>query len=216
LYRRGAHTIRVGGIETAVPIVAAVLRQVGRELETPLNDSFCNAYTSPVGARTAIHFDEQDVFIVQISGRKLWRIAPNRSVRAPAFGYSGGPLGRLERAQLSGPLPRGMPRSAIPIETSPGTVIFLPRGTWHETRALEDSLALTMSYSCSSWLDVLLMLLGRSLVLKEEWRETAVGLTEGSCDSRAALDHFDRLIGTLGHRLAATGSRGIVRGLPGP
>jgi hypothetical protein len=103
-----------------------------------------NAYATPAGAQGfAVHHDTHDVFILQVSGTKQWRIyAP--VVELPLSG-------QRWSAGLGDPGP--------PVDTltlRPGDTLYLPRGWPHEAAAQEyDSLHLTVGLHPPTRLDAL-------------------------------------------------------------
>jgi len=136
------------------PIIAEWTRQLARELGVPEGGSTCNAYASPKKSGFAQHFDSQEVFIVQVTGEKRWVIADNADVAWPEQNYS--PFDEfLPPRPFFGPfhLPEEMPNPSREVIMRPGSVLFLPRGTWHATSASgeERSLSLTFTFSPRSW-----------------------------------------------------------------
>jgi hypothetical protein len=103
-----------------------------------------NAYSTPAAARGfAVHHDTHDVFILQVSGTKRWRIyapvleLPTSSQRwSPALGDPGRPVDDLT--------------------LEPGDTLYLPRGWPHEAVAQEnDSLHITVGMHVPTRLDAL-------------------------------------------------------------
>lgn len=103
-----------------------------------------NAYSTPATARGfAVHHDTHDVFVLQVSGTKRWRIyapvleLPTSSQRwSPALGDPGQPVEDLT--------------------LEPGDTLYLPRGWPHEAVAQEDdSLHITVGMHVPTRLDAL-------------------------------------------------------------
>jgi bifunctional lysine-specific demethylase and histidyl-hydroxylase NO66 len=101
-----------------------------------------NAYATPASAQGfAVHHDTHDVFVLQVSGRKRWR------VYAPVLELPLGPQ------RWSGADP-GEPVDELTLE--PGDTLYLPRGWPHEAVAQEeDSLHLTIGLHPPTRLDAL-------------------------------------------------------------
>ena len=96
----------------------------------------------------APHYDDVDVFILQVSGRKRWRAyAPLPGAGLPRFSS---PDFDEARDALGAPL--------LDRTLQPGDMLYLPRGTVHQAQSLpeEHSLHLTVSSDqrCS-WVDFL-------------------------------------------------------------
>jgi uncharacterized RmlC-like cupin family protein len=103
-----------------------------------------NAYATPAAARGfAVHHDTHDVFVLQVSGSKRWRIyapvleLPTSSQRwSPALGDHGEPVEE--------------------ITLEPGDTLYLPRGWPHEAVAQEGaSLHITVGIHVPTRLDAL-------------------------------------------------------------
>ena len=88
---------------------------------------FAVMYLTPRDSRAVpAHSDDQDVFIVQVGGRKAWSVYGS-PIELP---YSHEQLGKgapIDSALLGPPL--------LSAELEPGSVLYLPRGFVHEARA---------------------------------------------------------------------------------
>lgn len=85
-----------------------------------------NAYVAFGGEGTfGKHWDTHDVFAIQLIGQKHWRIYP------PTFHL---PISGQTSAGKKHECPA---RPSLDICTSPGDVIYIPRGWWHEALPIE-------------------------------------------------------------------------------
>jgi bifunctional lysine-specific demethylase and histidyl-hydroxylase MINA len=155
-----------------------------REIEAELSDLGValarhiggNGYLSPPHSQGfSIHYDPHDVFILQLEGRKHWRIygrhVPFPTIPPPA------------------PVPTevaGKPRQEFIL--SPGELAYIPRGFLHEAHTSDSrSLHLTLSVETVTWLD----LLSEMMVNDERFRrDLPSGLADRSklgVDDRHAL-----------------------------
>lgn len=190
-----ADTLRIRGVE-------ALMARMKEELHTFCFPVGANAYVSPAGVGTRMHFDEQDVFLVQVRGKKRWRFAPQTQLRHPTDPHFGAKLG-AENALSRPKFPTRMPRGARTVVLSPGDVLYLPAGTWHESETLKDSVGLTLTFPTSSWLDLLLLRLRERLVTREAWRARTVGILAPPSPLQArALATFGALTKELGGELS--------------
>ena len=117
LYRgRGRVTIVVDNLDRVSEGVRALVEEVHASLGTPAIAS-CNAYASPPGARTVMHFDPQESFLLQLHGRKRWRYAACAEIRFPshASNYYANVSGHEALAKR---FPKSMPRTATQATTS--------------------------------------------------------------------------------------------------
>ena len=68
------------------------------------------------------------------------------------------------------------------IDMQPGSVLFIPRGTWHRSHANEDSMALSIVISPPVILDKVLGQLRQLLLQSEQWRQPLMGATSNELD----------------------------------
>jgi len=121
--------------------VAVYCRALEQRLGFPVQ---ANAYATPAGAQGfAVHHDTHDVFVLQVSGTKRWRIyAP--VVELPLSGQRWSP-------ELGDP---GPPIDELELQA--GDTLYLPRGWPHEAVAQEDdSLHITVGMHVPTRLDAL-------------------------------------------------------------
>lgn len=115
------------------------------------------------------HFDANDNFVCQARGAKRWRIARGRHVRFPTVGYT---VGCGSTPALRAEMPDGLP-DAMPvhdtIELQPGDVMFMPRGTLHETETTEkESIHFNIQGGLATWRDLLQFVVESSPALRSE------------------------------------------------
>lgn len=96
----------------------------------------CNAYLTPSKSQGfAPHFDDIDAFILQVSGRKRWKLHKSVSDSSVLPRYSSRDFFKEE---LSDPI--------FDQVLKPGDLLYLPRGVIHEAKSLDqDSLHVTIS-----------------------------------------------------------------------
>jgi ribosomal protein L16 Arg81 hydroxylase len=111
-----------------------------------------SVFFSSRGPGARWHFDGTESFVVQLSGRKEWRIAPNDAIRFPPVNYLEGAPVPAELAALV-KRPMKAPAKARTVVMKPGSVLYLPRGWWHATRTLEDSVHLDLLTALPTWAD---------------------------------------------------------------
>jgi bifunctional lysine-specific demethylase and histidyl-hydroxylase NO66 len=94
----------------------------------------------------APHFDDVDVYILQVEGAKRWRVyAPLPGHALPRYSSRD-----FEDAEIGEPL--------LDTVLRPGDLLYLPRGTIHQAAALEDDHSLHLTVSSEqrrSWADFL-------------------------------------------------------------
>jgi len=126
LLARGA-TVVLDVMESLCPQV----RELAQALQSALAARVaCNAYCSfQAHAGFPSHYDTTDVFAVQVAGTKRWRVYRGRAelpLDLPGYSYSYQPREHHERAR--GPL-------LMELEMTPGDVLYLPRGQYHDALA---------------------------------------------------------------------------------
>ncbi|WP_428269509.1 JmjC domain-containing protein [Haliangium sp.] len=186
-------TVVVDEVDAHIEPVDALMRGCCELLGVARENAACNAYLSPAGAGTRMHFDQQEVIVLQLGGRKRWRFCANEQVRFPVRPYFGNRI-PPELAALASSFPDEMPSGAQEVTLEPGSLLFLPRGYWHETETLDASVSLTLTFAVPPWMEVVLDYLRSALLLREDWRRPAFGLDESGT-------HRERISAMLEARL---------------
>ncbi|MBL4770695.1 MAG: cupin-like domain-containing protein [Planctomycetes bacterium] len=151
-------------------------------------------YATPKGGGTDPHFDQNINFVIQLHGTKRWKVAPNTHVINPMTRHTIGAEMDPELATYAGEMPEAFPADAQEFVLTPGSALFVPRGSWHTTTAgEEDSLALNFTYSAPTWIDLLTAAMRGRLTQYPKWRETANFVT----DESHCLEAFGKLDGLL-------------------
>ena len=136
----------VGELATALSDEIGEITQVNLYLSQPSRQGFTR------------HYDTHDVFILQISGFKGWRVFDS-TVKFPLYVQ-----------KFHGLTPPETPYLECTLE--PGDVLYIPRGHWHEATAqLEQSVHLTVGIYARTGINFLSWLVDE---LRDDvrWRET--------------------------------------------
>jgi 50S ribosomal protein L16 3-hydroxylase len=200
--------------ETISPVLTRWLQELRLDLGlSALTIARCLMYATPTNGGTAPHFDQNINFVLQMSGTKNWWIAPNLEVSNPmtrhTIGLSIDP--ELE-SYAEEPMPDERPVDATLFELKAGSLLFVPRGSWHWTEATSDALSLNFTFTAPTWIDLFTAALRGRLAQSSEWRETADGVSDIERHKMAEqkLDFLlEELVHDLpywkaGHILAAT------------
>ena len=98
----------------------------------------CNAYLTPKGSHQgfAPHFDDIDAFVLQVSGKKKWRLyrSPEDSLVLPRYSSRD-----FTRSELGKPFWKGTLHA--------GDVLYLPRGMIHDAVSVADNNSLHVTIS---------------------------------------------------------------------
>jgi len=96
-------------------------------------------YATPSGKGTTWHFDQNINFVLQIHGTKKWKVAANEHVANPMTRHTlGCPTDPELMSYMSGPMPEMEPENVQSFDLTPGSLLFVPRGSWHSTEAEGD------------------------------------------------------------------------------
>ena len=144
-----------------------------------------NIYLTPSGNQGfPPHYDSHDVFIMQISGAKAWRLY-DTPVQTPFRG---------ERFQLAR---HAAGEVSQEFTLNPGDCVYIPRGLMHDAENVGDepSLHITVGLITKTWADLLLEAISE-LALEEPGfrRSLPPGFATREFDREEARRHFDDLI----------------------
>lgn len=152
-----------------------------------------NIYLTPSGNQGfPIHYDNHDVFVMQVSGAKAWRLygvpveTPFRGERFELGQYEPGPVSQE-------------------FTLNPGDCVYVPRGMMHDAENVGDepSLHVTVGMITKTWADLLLESISELALTSPEFRRSLpAGFAGRDFDREAARVHFD----TLRQEIAANAS----------
>lgn len=130
LLRDGASLV-IDGVDEMSPSVREFCDLIGRDLGCHLSVNSYATWRDVPGF--GAHWDDHDLFIVQIAGKKNWRV------------YGTTRLYPLHRDTAKTPAPEDPDHPDWEVDISPGDVIYLPRGHWHDARGLNEA---TLHLTC--------------------------------------------------------------------
>jgi ribosomal protein L16 Arg81 hydroxylase len=146
------------------------MQALDRELGLVRGATRVSAFASRRGLGLKPHFDMNDNFVCQAQGVKRWRIAPNTHVKNPTVGYTVGDRPNPKQvAEAPEGFPTDLPTPFDTVELDPGTVMFMPRGMWHDTETVDTaSLHFNVQSGLATWKDVLEFVFLGTTVLHDE------------------------------------------------
>lgn len=181
-----------------LPVLALLSAALATALAVPAPHVACVLWCQRPGARPHLRFDPVDTITVQVTGSRRWRLAPNLHAPCPTVSYT--PLEPQLMPELRlythGRLPSRLPAHADEYVLTPGAVLYLPSGFWHETEADGASIALHVQHHPLPWVDAVLATLRATLLRDPAWRAGAYTLWDASRRSHAAAT-ADRLLEAL-------------------
>lgn len=158
----------------------AFLRQLERELGVATGSARLSAFASPGDDGVSCHYDAEEVISIQLLGSKTFYVAPMTEIALP-YGAQFGPdmvavENLYEQARDGFPDPAGVTFETHDMQ--PGSVLYLPRGTWHRTEALQPSLSLSIVIHPPVLADALLGWLKPWLLGDMRWRLPLYGAVD--------------------------------------
>ena len=192
-------TLNFEDIGPYVPGAPEFLRGLGAELGLNESSLVMSAFASPHQDGLGCHYDSQDVISIQLHGTKRFHYAPVREIAMP-YGTQYIPGGRPYDemyAQAQNGFPENKNVQFETAEMRPGSVLFLPRGTWHYTEAGAPSLSLSITISPPTLVDCAMEQLRWLLLQDSAWREPLYGATANGSMHQALHEHTARLLKRL-------------------
>jgi 50S ribosomal protein L16 3-hydroxylase len=205
LYDAG-HTIYFHGLRA--PGLDAWVDALEEELGLVRGATTVSAFALRRGPGLRTHYDRTENFVCQAQGTKRWRVAPNDHVRYPSVGhFAGAPLTPTLTIEAPNGLPASLPEPHETIDLEPGSVLFVPRGVWHDTEALEEpSLHFAIQTELPSWKDVALYALETCPAsLREELRAPVLGLFRGEALAPERAGQLQERLALFVNELTASG-----------
>ena len=146
------------------------------------------------------HYDNHDVFVMQISGSKAWRIY-GTPVDTPFRGETF-ELGRHEAGEAT-----------QNFTLSAGDCVYIPRGLMHdaENSGDEPSLHITVGLITKTWADLLLESISELAIAEPEFRRSLpAGFANRDFDREVAQAHFDKLIDIIADDASMDGAFDLI------
>ena len=180
-FQQGA-TLILTQLQLADPKLAELCRALEYEFSAYVQT---NIYFTPPGFQGfRTHFDDHDVFVIQVSGQKDWTLY-ERPVDNP---YRG------ERFQSS-KHPAGEIADKCTLKA--GECLYVPRGLMHDAVASgsEPSLHITVGIIVKSWADLMLEAMSEVALRDPVFRRSLPpGFAKIDFDRSQAQAHFDQLV----------------------
>lgn len=179
------YTIIINRLQARWGTIAILSRRLEESLRHPVN---VNLYFTPRHSQGfSPHFDDHDVFILQLAGEKRWRLYDFQSDALP--------LAAADRPVLKDEI--GPPRDEHLL--SPGDVLYIPRGHIHEALSTNgSSLHLTVGVNVFRWVDLLQEALRVAADENVRLREAVPSsLLQQSSPTSDAMDPLRELLNTL-------------------
>ena len=183
LFGAGA-TISLSQLHERLAPLAALCRAVEKTFSSHFQT---NVYLSPPHAQGfKTHFDSHDVFVLQVSGSKLWTLYDTAIVL---------PL----RGQVFDPDKHtpGLPTREFTLHA--GDLFYCPRGLYHSARSTDEaSLHITLGLIGKTWADVMIEAVSAACLASPTFRANLpVGFANARFDTSQAAVTFRALVDTF-------------------
>ncbi|HEX8193672.1 MAG TPA: cupin domain-containing protein [Allosphingosinicella sp.] len=192
-YQNGS-TIVLNELHEWIPELGAFCRGVEQCFSAQVTT---NVYLTPAGNQGfPPHYDNHDVFVMQVSGRKLWRLWET-PIDTP---YRG------ERFEQSGFVAETVSREFV---LEPGDCAYIPRGAMHDAENVgeEPSLHITVGLFTKKWAELVLEAVSELALAEPEFRRSLPpGFATRDFDRAAADAHFARLLALVGEKAEMDGA----------
>jgi lysine-specific demethylase/histidyl-hydroxylase NO66 len=189
----GGSTLILRSLHRYHPPLRRLAQSIARQLGAPVR---VNAFITPPNAvGVDLHYDVQDVFVLQIAGTKMWHLrASPLALPLPSQAWFDRPAAwRAGNREAS--------RHLGDVLLQPGDSLYLPRGTMHAPRSLEElSIHLTVAVSVPTRHDLLTRLL--EAADEDEWFREHIALTAFEDNPALAAD----LLAEIAQRLRKVAS----------
>lgn len=194
-------TICATSIELIDPRLHALALRMKREIRFS-GQIGVNCYLSPDGAGFTRHFDTKAVLIVQIEGKKKWKYCDEPAVPFPrrAARVARGAVELHKQGTVpieDWELPAIAAQEEHEVVLSPGDVLCLPPGTWHEAQAIGYSLALTIACQPIPSFALFAQVLARRLDAVPHWRGGPPPTEDAQACPTVVRSHFAQSVNDL-------------------
>lgn len=188
-------TVSVSNAVSSLPGARAWLDELAAELGLPAWQVDAMIFISAPGRGLPFHFDAYDAFIVQLQGCKTWQLGRTPAVESPIdMQYvPGTPPSPRQAAIFGSDLREPSADEVEAVTLEPGSILFVPRGTWHQTAAsASSSISVSILLNAPSIGDVLLQQLRDVIAQDARLRAPARGFAGGTQQRARAADSFER------------------------
>ncbi len=198
-------------VRDSVPGVHDWLSALESEVGMPPGHTKLVGFAGRKGEGVLPHWDSKEGILIQVQGRKRIRLSPNADVQFPTTSHiSGSAISEELAVQIPGAAPRWPEDSEEVVELDPGSVIFIPRGYWHTTETLDDSLAIAVDFTLPTMAEMLLPHLNLHLLQSVAWRSAPKGAWNDVRSFERGVAQLDRLLTDLQERLASVRAEDVL------
>lgn len=183
-------------IEQTLPNLGVVLREIEKTVGAPPGSARAGVFIAPQDNGVTCHFDAEDVFSIQLIGNKCFHIAKAADIEQPVGSqFNRGSLTFDDMyPQVTGGFPNPDAAEFTSVDMKPGSVLFIPRGTWHRTEASDLSLSISLIIRPPSAMHSVLKVIYTRMLQDPDWRRPLHGAWGGEQQQQAAQVQLDALM----------------------
>ena len=180
-YQEGA-TIILPQLHLADELLAKFCRSLENVFSSHVQTNIYLTPGSSQGFNT--HFDDHDVFVIQLSGTKKWRLYQrpiDNPYRGESFNTKDYKAGELQKE----------------FELKEGECVYIPRGLMHDATSVGEkaSLHITVGLIVKKWADLMLEALSEVAIRNPRFRRSLPpGFARPGYNNKSAKIYFDELI----------------------
>ena len=182
-----------------LPGLGVLLREMEAALGIPPGSARIGAFVAPGENGVTCHFDAEEVISIQLIGRKRFYISHEKALEQPlGMQFNPGDTTFDDMyPQSGGGFPDPATASFKCVELKPGSVLFMPRGTWHRTETRETSLSISIILRPPSAMESVLDALRARMLQEPCWRRPLHGAWGTATARQAAERQLDELLKSL-------------------
>lgn len=172
-FLESGYNLYITHVEQVLPEVSGLFQGLARDLGVAPWQLYLEVFAGMPGGVSSRHYDHDINFQILLKGEKSWRMEENRHIRNPLRSFH---PKRVANGDLSGfseeafAEHRDLPLDFEPgrvkeVHATAGTVMFIPRGHWHEVTSLTETFSLNVVVKGQTWASAL----GAALVERLHW-----------------------------------------------
>lgn len=171
---------RFSELDGYLPGATPWLRELEKDLGVPEGAAQLHAFINAENIGLSAHCDPTEHIVIQLAGTKTFRLRHNPLTRHPSMSHSAErepTRNALAQATHGFPDWPELPDDAETVELAPGSVLFMPRGMYHETRGGKGgrSVTLVIQVAMPNYAQLVTRYLADYLAQSPAWRAPAVG-----------------------------------------
>ncbi len=182
-----------------IPGLTELLHEAESAVGAPPGCARIGAFIAPEENGVTCHMDAEEVFSIQLIGEKRFFISKQKGLEQP-FGIQFNP-GDVTYDDMYPQSTAGFPDPDASefecVEMKPGSVLFMPRGTWHRTETRGLSLSVSIILRPPSAVESVLDALRARLLQDSAWRRPLHGAWGQGSERIAADQQLTQLLESL-------------------